>query len=184
MEIRQRRIDPEPITIFMAVMAVYGASVASLNYVRSHHHPLPSATRNRVLANINKIDTLLHEVTLDLRTIRGMFERTDLNRETGLRLGNGAYLSYDDFSLYQRVSANVFRTLGKAHAISLKLERDASRYDSLEMGSATNQLGAAYETFESLRVSRDLTVTAAWKGLDKLAGLMQAACENIREQLR
>lgn len=184
MAIRQQRIDPEPITIFLAGMAVYSAAVASLNCAKSHHRPLPTTTRNRVLVDINKIDSLVYEVRQDLSTIRQIFENNGRYQEVAVRLGNGLFLSYDDFSLYQRVSANVFRTLGRAHSLCLKLEYDAAHHGGLEMHGPTNELGAAYEIFESLRTSRDLTVRDAWEGLDKLADHIQVACNRIRGQLQ
>lgn len=184
MAIRQQRVDPEPITIFLAAMAVYSASVASLNYAKTHHRPLPTATRNRVLADVNKIDSLVYEVRRDLSTIRDIFGKSGDNQKATVRLGNGLLLSYEDFSLYQRVSANIFRTLGKVHGLCLKLERDAARHDGTNMHTPTNELGAAYEIFESLRTTRDLTVRDAWDGLDKLANHIQTACNGIRGQLQ
>lgn len=44
----KRKIDPEPISIYMALMATLAASVASLNYIKSHRKPLPSRTREAV----------------------------------------------------------------------------------------------------------------------------------------
>ena len=184
MDTRQRKIDPEPISIFMAVMATYAASVASLNYVKSHYRPLPSKVRHRVLGDVNKISTLIHEMRLDLTTVKRIFESGDFPRERTIRLGNGAFLSYDDFLLYQRVSANIFRTLSKAHSFCLRLERDALSHDSLDMDRPTNELGAAYEVFESLQHTRDLSVEAAWDRLDELAELIQRACDSVRSQLQ
>ena len=179
-----RKIDPEPITIFMAIMATYAASVASLNYVKSHHKPLPSKTRYRVISDVNKISSLLHEIRLDLSTVKRIFESGDFIQGRTIKLGNGAYLSYEDFTLYQRVSANVFRNLSKTHELCLKLELHALRHDGLDMSRPTNELGEAYELFEHLWQNKNLAVDEAWERLDQLANLIQASCDNIRSQLQ
>lgn len=179
-----RKIDPEPITIFMAIMATYAASVATLNYVKSHHKPLPSKTRYRILSDVNKISSFIHEIRLDLSTVRRIFESGEFVRERTIKLGNGAYLSHEDFTLYQRVSANVFRNLGKTHSLCLELEKHALGHEGLDMSRPTNELGAAYELFEHLWQSKNLAVDEAWDHLDQLANLIQASCENIRRQLQ
>lgn len=184
MTTRKNRIDPEPITIFMAVMAGYGASVASINFIKTHLKPLPTKMRNRVLSNINKIDALIQEIKIDLDTIQRIFQKAGLHQNQTIRLGNGVYLSYDDFNLYMHVSNNIFSTLKNIHSLCLKLERNASGYDALEMNNVTNKLGTAYEIYEMLRTSRDLTIGRAWEGLDKLATLIQTSCDSIRDQLQ
>lgn len=184
MDMRHRRIDPEPITIFLAGLAVYSAALSSLNYAKSHGKPLPSAVRSRILNDINKIDSLVYEIRQDLSTIRQLFERSDFPSERVVRLGNGAYLSYDDFNVYRSVTTGIFRNLGRAHRLCLKLESDARKYGGLDMKTPTNELGSAYEIFETLRLSRNLTVSDAWSGLDKLANLVQVACGRIRSQLQ
>lgn len=179
-----RKVDPEPITIFMAIMATYAASVASLNYVKSHHKPLPSRTRYRVLSDVNKISALIHEIRLDLSTVREIFASAEFVQERTIKLGNGALLSYEDFSLYQRVSANVFQNLARTHKLCLDLEKHALRHDGLDMSRPTNELGAAYELFEYLWQNKNLAVEEAWEHLEQFAELIQASCNGVRRQLQ
>lgn len=179
----ERRIDPEPIAIFMALMATYAASIASLNYVKSHRRPIPSQTRRSVVDDVTRIQDSIRQVTTDLETIRQIFSTARFVNGNAIKLGNGAYLSYGEFTRYERTSASVFRTLGNLHRTCLKLERHALTYIGLEMFHPTNQLGKAYELFEALRTTRDLSVEKAWDDLSRMAELIESACEAVRKQI-
>ncbi len=180
----KRKIDPEPISIYMALMATLAASVASLNYIKSHRKPLPTQTREAVYDDVTEVEDHVRKIRADLETIKQVFSRADYISGKTMRLGNGVYLPYVEFKRYERTAASVFRTLAALHRTSLKLERHALNHNGLEMGPATNQLGEAYELFESLRTTKDLTVERAWGELDRLASLIEAACNGVREQLR
>jgi len=58
---KKRLVDPEPIVMYMAIMATYAASVATHNYVRSHERPLPTNTRRAVLGTSTEFMTLFDE---------------------------------------------------------------------------------------------------------------------------
>jgi len=179
----KRKIDPEPISIFMAIMATYAASVSSLNYIKSHERPLPSQTRRAVLEDVTRIEDLIRQVRNDLETIRLIFSKADFIAGRTIRLGNGAYLSYDEFKRYERTAASIFSTLSTLHRTCLKLELHARNYTGLEMFKPTNELGLAYELFEELRTTKDLSVDDAWTDLDRLAYFIESACTNVREQI-
>lgn len=180
---KKRLIDPEPISIYMAIMATYAASVASLNYVRSHERPVPTFTRRAVVKDINRVYDIVRQVRLDLDTTRQIFSSGDFIREQTVRLGNGVLLPYEEFVRYERVSANIFRNLATLHKTCLKLERHALRHSGIDMSAPTNELGAAYELFDQLQTSRNLSVEEAWKSLDRLAQLIESACGRVRAQL-
>ncbi len=180
---KKKLIYPEPIVIYMAIMATYAASVATLNYVRSHERPLPSHTRRAVLEEINYVYDLVRQLRLDVDTTRQIFSNGDFIRERTVRLGNGVLLTYEEFARYERVSANIFRTLAALHKACLKLERQALRHDGLDMTEPTNELGDAYELFDHLQVTRNLSVEEAWNGLDRFAQLIESACRRVRNQL-
>jgi hypothetical protein len=180
----ERRIDPEPISIYMALMATLAASVASMNYIKSHRKPLPSRTRRAVYDDVTQVEDHVRKIRTDLETIKQVFSRADYISGNTMQLGNGVYLPTAEFNRYERTAASVFRTLSALHRTSLKLERHAMSHDGLEMGPATNQLGEAYDLFESLRTTMNLTVERAWRDLDRLASLIEEACNSVREQLR
>lgn len=180
---KNRLIDPEPITIYLAIMATYAASVASLNYVRSHERPLPSFTRRAVVDDITRVYDYVRQIRLDLDTTRQIFAAGHFIRERTIRLGNGIELSVEEFTRYERVSANVFRTLSALHKVCLKLEKHALRHSGLDMSKPTNELGAAYDLFDELLDSKNLSVESAWERLDTLAELIESACNRIRSQV-
>jgi len=40
-----KRVDSEPITIYVAIAATYAASVATANYIKTHYGALPTRVR-------------------------------------------------------------------------------------------------------------------------------------------
>lgn len=178
-----RRIDPEPVTIYLALMATFSASITALNYVKTHRRMVPSRVRARIVDDINQLQEDVGHIREDLKTIENIFSSAEYIRDSMIRLGNGVLLSYPDFRRYERASGRIFRTLEILHKRCLRLERNAARYEFLDMGAPTGQIGEAGEIFTSLMATQNLTQEETWSQLDRIAVLIDQACAVIREQI-
>ncbi len=178
-----RRIDPEPITIFMAIMATFSASVAAVNYVKTHHRPLPTKVRAELMSLLAELDDHTKHLRVDLSIIENIFRNASFQREQTIRLGNSGHLTENDFSRYEKVSDNVFRTLRTVHKIALKMERKATRLEGFEMATTTNALGETYTKLDRLLESRNLTLTKAWEELRSIAQGLEQVIDELRNQL-
>jgi hypothetical protein len=99
-----RRIDPEPIAIFMAIMAAFSASVAAVNYVKTHHRPLPTKVRAELIWLLTDLDDHTKDLRADLSKIEDIFRNASFQLERTIRFGNSVHLTENDFFRYQRVS--------------------------------------------------------------------------------
>ena len=60
-----KRVDSEPITIYVAIAATYAASVATANYIKTHYGALPTRVR------ADKARKFHPKTAIDLHTHRG-----------------------------------------------------------------------------------------------------------------
>jgi hypothetical protein len=178
-----RRVDPEPITIFMAIVATYTASVSTANFVKTHYKALPTRVRSKLLASLTELDDQAERLRADVKIIADIFDKARFPAGSSIRLGNGAHLSPSEFSRYQKTSDNVIRTLRAVHKLCLNMERQALKLEALEMHSATNVLGEAYTKLDALLESRNLTSKKAWAELDSIAEALERAIKDLRGQL-
>lgn len=178
-----RRIDPEPITIYMAIAATYAASVATVNYLKTHYAALPTQIRAKLVTSLTKLEGHAKGLREDVRVIEGIFKNAKFSAGRKIRLGNGAYLTPKEFSRYERSSDNVIRRLRQVQKLCLKMERDAGKLKTLHTGLITNALGDTYRRLRRLLESRDLTFEKAWKELEAIANGLEKAIEEFRKQL-
>ncbi|MBT3015758.1 MAG: hypothetical protein KME63_08450 [Candidatus Thiodiazotropha sp. (ex Clathrolucina costata)] len=178
-----RRIDPEPITIYLAIAATFTATVAAANYVKTHHRPLPTAIRRKLAGSLAELEDHVVRLRADLDILEDIFSKAEFPNGTGIRLGNGAYLTPEDFNRYMKVSSGVIRRLSEVNKLTLKMEKDASRLDYLEEGPVTNMLGQAQERLDELLNSRDLSIESAWEQLRYIADNLDSAIRELRNQI-
>ncbi len=179
-----RRVDPEPITVYLAVLATISASIAAANYVRSHMRPPPTKTRGEILDALTALEDETRYLLADLGVLRDIFGNAKYPNGRTIRLGSGANLTFSDFDRYQRVVDSMYRRLRKLNSIGLALERLVARYGCLETGPSTNLLGEAYGVLERLLEERNLSVEKAWYRLGELTSMILHAVTRIREQLQ
>jgi hypothetical protein len=178
-----RRIDPEPISIYMAIMATFAASVAAVNYVKTHHRPLPSKVRSELVSLLAELEDHTKHLRMDLSIIEDIFRDATFQRGPAIALGNGAQLTENEFSRYEDVSDHVFSALRKVHKLSLKIERKATSLDGLEMAQTTNALGETYTKLDQLLQSRELILQRGWKELRSIARGLEQVIDELRSQL-
>jgi uncharacterized coiled-coil protein SlyX len=178
-----RRIDPEPITIYLAIVATFTASVAAANYVKTHCKPLPSSVRMRISKSLAELEDHVRRLRADLDILQDIFSKAKFPNGTGIRLGNGAYLSATEFDRYMKVSSSVIHRLSDVNKLTLKMEKETTRLDYLEDGPVTNILGQVYESLDSLLNSHDLSIDRAWEQLRYIADNFEKAIDDLREQI-
>ncbi len=178
-----RRIDPEPITIFAAIVSTYAATVATVNYIKSHYRPLPSAIRARVLRNMAVLNDHLKGHRADMEIIVDILNNATYFGEDTIRLGNGAHLEPGDFSRYLKASDSILRRFRAVHKLGLQTERAASQASSLELGPTTNVLGDLYARMDALQQARDLTPERARRDLRSVADGLEIVIADLRSQL-
>ena len=180
----QRRIDPEPITIYMAIVATIAASIAAANYARTHLKPAQSEVRSDILNTLSDLEDQSRYLLADLGVLRDIFENGEFRRERTLRLGNGVYLTPADFKRYENLSDSIYKRLRTLNKIGLALEKRVAKYGGVEAGPSTNMLGEAYYKLEKLLDGRNLSVDSAWRELQSLNELVLRAVSEIRRQLQ
>lgn len=178
-----RRIDPEPITIYLAIAATFTATVAAANYVKTHHRPLPTAIRRKLAGSLAELEDHVVRLRADLDILQDIFSKAEFPNGTRIRLGNGAYLTPEDFNRYMKVSGGVIRRLSEVNKLTLKMEKDASRLDYIEEGTVTNMLGQAQERLDKLLSSTDLSIESAWEQLRYIADNLDNAIRDLRIQI-
>ena len=178
-----KRIDPEPIVIFAAVVATYSAAVSTVNYIKTHYKPLPSVARAKVLASVNSLDDHTRRLTADVAIIEEIFKNAKfVGNSKAIRLGNGAYLVHADFVRYEHTSDQILGRLKDVHKLCLKMEREATRAGPIP-ATATNEIGETYTRLQSLMEFRDLTHEKSWKEIREVAAGLQRAIAELRKQL-
>ena len=180
---RERKIDPEPITIFLAVLSTISATVASANYVKTHFKPEPSRLRGEILELLSTLTDEVRYLRIDVQILREIFRNAEFPDGNRMRFRNGAWLSIADFKRYEGVTENIYRRMKIVGKLGGKLERHTSRYSGLSLREPTNYLGEAYSELDRLLDSRDLYVEQAWERVERLTKLTEQALNNIRRQL-
>jgi hypothetical protein len=178
-----KRIDPEPISIFMAAMATYAAAVATVNFVKTHYKPLPTTVRTRLLQALTQLNDHLDRLRADLVIIEDIFRNARFENRGQIRFGNGAQLKPSDFARYEEAADNILGGLRKIHRVSLKMERTATAGGTDALVPTTNSIGATYTRIENLLMSRDLTQEKSWQELHAVADGLEATIKELRRQL-
>lgn len=178
-----RRIDPEPITIYLAIVATFTASVAAVNYIKTHQKPLPSQMRESVSHALTELEDHTKHLRADLSIIQDIFSKASFPNGRTIRLGNGALLTAAEFSRYMGTSDAVLRRLRDVHKVAMKMEREVSRLTYVQAGQVTNLLGDTYGRLNDLINSRDLSVDHAWEQLRAVADGLEQAIRELRKQL-
>jgi hypothetical protein len=182
--VNERRVDPEPITIFLAIMAGVSGTIAAANYVRTHHlKPVQSSVRAKILELLAKLEDQSRELRGNVGTLRDIFSSSTFSQGGSIRVGNGAYLTPANYSRYKAVSENVYRQLQDVNRITNKLEEQTSRHADLETRATSNMLGDAYGRLDRLIAARDLSSEQGWGELDALIALVERAISELRRQL-
>lgn len=178
-----RRIDPDPITIYMAIVATCAAAVGTVNLMKSHYKPLPTKVRAKLKVSLTTLGDHAKQLRADLSIIEEIFRDARFPIERTIRFGSGAYVTVYEFARYEKVSKGVFRRLGEVHKLSLKMERDAMKLSELKMGQTTNVLGEVYENLDRLMESRNLSPEEAWHSLRTIAEGLEKAIVDLTKQL-
>ena len=178
-----KRIDPDPFTIYAAIVATYAAGVATVNFVITRYPPLPAEARARLLSSLKELDDHAKSLRADLRTIEDIFRNAKFAKGRTIRLDNGAELTRIDFSRYEKVADNVLVRLRKVYKLSLKVERQATKLDALEMAPTTNIIGDTYARLDKLLQTKNLSMEKAWQELHAIADGLDLAIDELRKQL-
>lgn len=178
-----RRLDPDPFSIFAAIVATYAASVATVNFVKSHYRPLPTQVRAKLVFSLTELDDHTKRLRADVTIIEDIFRRAEFPTGRTIRLGNGAFLTQSEFSRYEEASDNVIRRLREIHKLSLRIEREATKFDALQMAPTTNVLGDVYSKLDRLLEARDLTLDKGWEELRAIAESLERVIAELRKQL-
>ena len=86
----ERRLDPEPITIYMAIAGTCAATAATVNLIKTHYKPLPSEVRNRLVELLTNLEDHIKRLVADLSIIEDIFRQAKFPKVKTIRLGNGA----------------------------------------------------------------------------------------------
>jgi hypothetical protein len=167
----------------MAIAATYAASVATANYIKTHYGALPTRVRAKLVASLTELGDHIKRLRADVRIIADIFRKAKFPKQRTIRLGNGAELTDSEFRRYQRTSDSVIRRLRAVHKLCLKMEREATKLEALDLDSTTNALGEAYTKLERLLESRNLTSEKAWADLDAIAEALEQAIKDLRRRL-
>lgn len=95
-----KRIDPEPITIFMAIAAAYAASVATVNFVKTHFPPLPTRLRARLARQLDGLDEHVKCLRGDLNIIGDLLGGAHFPAGRDIRFGTPAFLTPSQIARY------------------------------------------------------------------------------------
>ena len=89
----ERRVDPEPITIFLAVMAGISGTIAAANYVRTHLKPAQSRVRANILELLAQVEDQTRELRAHVGMLREIFAGATFSQGGSIRVGTSAYLT-------------------------------------------------------------------------------------------
>ena len=178
-----RRIDPEPVTIFAAIVATYAATVATINYIKSHHKPLPSVVRAKLLKQLTELDDHAKKLRAEVAIVEDIFKNAKYASAKSIRLGNGAQLTASDFSRYMEVSDSIIGRFREVNKLTLQMEREATKATSLQLGPTVNVLGDVYSKLEHLLEARNLSQERAWTDLRAISDGLDSAITELRKQL-
>ena len=167
----------------MALVATYGAAVATVNLAKTHYKPLPTRVRAKLKALLTQLGDHAKHLRADLTSIEEIFRSAHFPKENTIRLGNGAYLMPDEFARYRRVSDNVLRRLRDVHRLSIQIEKVAAKSDTLQIKATTNVLGKVYEDLDQLLESRNLSFEEAWLALRQISDGLEQAIADMNSQL-
>lgn len=179
----ERRIDPEPITIYLAIVATFTASVSAANYIKTHYKTLPAVAHKNISRSLAELEDHVRYLRADVEIIRNIFSRAQFPNGRAIRLGSGAHLTEAEFGRFMKTSQSVIRRLADVQELALKMERETTKMPGLQQLPFTNALGAAYEQLESLLSSRDLSVNSAWEQMQSIAESVEKAIRELRRQL-
>jgi len=178
-----RRIDPEPITIYLAIAATFTATVAAANYIKTHFEPLPSSVRRRITESLVQLEGHVRHLRTDLDILQDIFSEAEFPNGRAIKLGNGAYLTAAEFNRYMKVSNGVISRLGEVNKLTLKMEKETTNLRYIEDRPITNMLGDVYERLDSLLNARDLSIDGAWEQLRYIADNLEDSINEIRKQI-
>ena len=178
-----RRIDPEPITIYMAIVGTVAASVATVNYIKTHYKPLPSSVRAKLLEQLADLGDHSKRLRADLNIVEDIFKNATFENGKSIRLGSGAHLSASDFSRYMSCSDAIIVRFREVNKLTLQMEREATKATALQLGPTVNTLGEVYTRLDRLLESRDLTQERAWSDIRAILDGLDSAIKELRQQL-
>lgn len=179
-----RRIDPDPITIYMAATATVAAAVAITNFVKTHYPPLSTVVRAKLAASLEQLSGHTSEIKEDLAILENIFSNAEFTNGREIRLGNGAYLTPSDFTRYEKVSDSIICRLREVHKICLKIERASIGRTATPIPSATiNKLGKIYTQIQRLLETKNVSHDIAWKELRNIADGLEQSIEVLRTEL-
>jgi hypothetical protein len=88
-----RRIDPEPLSIFLAIVATVNGSIAVVNYVKTHRKPPRSRVRKKILDALAKLEDQTKYLRADPAVVRDIFGKAQTSGTRSIRLRPGVLLS-------------------------------------------------------------------------------------------
>ena len=179
----ERRVDPEPFTIFLAIMAGISGTIAAANYARTHLKPAQSRVRANILELLAKVEDQSRDLRANVGTLRDIFSGAAFSHGGSIRVGNNAYLTPANYLRYKSVSESVYRQLQEINRLANKLEEQTSRHSDLETRATTNLLGEAYTRLDRLVSASHLSAEESWQELEALTNLVEKAISELRRQL-
>lgn len=181
---RKHSVDPEPITIYLAILATLSGVITVAKTVEDHlPKNLPTKTRAQLLEKLILVDNECRQLQIDVVALRDLFGKAQFPNGRFIKLMSGARLSGADFARYERTSDNVYARLRHLNQICNDVEKLLSRLDTDIGAASTNELGDAHDRLDALLKKHDLSVDEAWQRVEDLVGRVEGIVRNLRSRL-
>lgn len=183
MPVKTRYVDPEPLSIYLAIVATMSGTIALVNLIESHWpQPLPTQARAQLLGGLAPLDDQCRHLRADAQILRDLFTNAQYPDGRFIPLRSGARLSPADFERYERVSDDVYRRLRELNRLCNRLEKRALRGGDLPIELDVNRLGELHARLDALVNARTLSTPEGWQQVEDLIQTVQQVIAALRRQ--
>lgn len=180
----ERRIDPDPFTISLAILSGVSAVLTIVQFVENHLPPkLPSKQRTRLRELMGGLEEQTRGLSQDLDAVRSIFRTAEWPDGPRMRLCTGALIPAREFDRYMSVTDGIYKRLRVINKICGDVERGLLQQVTMDRRTPVNRLGEARERFERLLQQKNLSVEEGWQELEALLASISAAISAIRSEL-
>ena len=182
MSTNERRVDPDPFGVIVAIATIVAGVASGLDLYRRANPDTAFKARRRIRDRLERLTDLLRYLAADVEVIRDVLASADVPGNRRFRFGVGVFMTPGQVDRYDEATDDALDRLRRVLRITHSLEKEISQVEQPDsVPRISDILEGLRTTTRRLLVDEDLTVDEA---LDNLETVLQTALNVAQEVAR
>ena len=154
----RKLVDPEPFGIIVSAVVILGGIASVVSAVGKYLPNSPTTNRRRIKRALNSASDLVRYVETDLSVIESILSSSEVDGSRLFRPRLAAFLDEDDFTRYEKTTAEIFTRLGSILKETHKIDKLLPKLSNETAAGAAGSVLEIENRLERLLFDRQMSI--------------------------